>query len=392
MTMPRFALFDYGFRPFFLFAGIYAVVAVPLWLWIYAQGAAPFAALPPHLWHGHEMLYGFAVAAIAGFLLTAVPSWTDSRGFGGRPLVLLSVLWIAGRAAMAMTGHAPTWLVGIVELSLLPMLAAVLAPPLLRVRNRNTPMLAVIAVLWSIDVAFVVAMYRGDPELAQRALRLAIDLVLILVTVIGGRIVPAFTANALRRRGAAAEIITRPWLDRLVIALMIMIAIVDAISPSSLASGGLAALAAIAHALRLSGWRGLRTLSEPIVWVLHIAYAWLPIGLALKALSLLLAQSWAAHWPHAFTMGVFGMMILAVMTRASLGHTGRPLVAPPWIAVSYVLVATAVAVRVLVPAAGLLDYRATMILAGTLWTIAFGIFVAIYAPILTTPRLDGKPG
>ena len=156
--------------------------------------------------------------------------------------------------------------------------------------------------------------------------------------------------------------------------------------------GGLAALAAIAHALRLSGWRGLRTLSEPIVWVLHIAYAWLPIGLALKALSLLLAQSWAAHWPHAFTMGVFGMMILAVMTRASLGHTGRPLVAPPWIAVSYVLVATAVAVRVLVPAAGLLDYRATMILAGTLWTIAFGIFVAIYAPILTTPRLDGKPG
>ena len=160
--MRRSALFDYGFRPFFLLAGIYAVLAVPLWLWIYVRGEAPFATLPPQQWHGHEMIYGFAGAAIAGFLLTAVPSWTESRGFSGRPLVLLAALWTGGRVAVALAGYLPMWLVGTIELSFLPALAVLLAPPLLRVRNRNTPILAVIAVLWLIDAAFIAAMYTGD--------------------------------------------------------------------------------------------------------------------------------------------------------------------------------------------------------------------------------------
>ena len=390
--MRRSALFDHGFRPFFLFAGIYAVLAVPLWLWIYVRGGAPHATLPPQHWHGHEMIYGFAGAAIAGFLLTAVPSWTESRGFGGRPLMLLTALWIGGRVAMALAGYWPIWLVGTIELSFLPALAVLLAPPLLRVRNRNTPMLAVIVVLWLIDGAFMAAMYTGDAWRAQGTLRLAIDLVLILVTVIGGRIVPAFTANALRGHGETAECVTRPWLDRLVIAVMVAVAIVDAIWPLSIAGGLLAALAAAAHALRLSGWRSLRTLSEPLVWALHIAYAWLPVGFLLKAVSLLFGWPWAAHWLHAFTMGVFATMILAVMTRASLGHTGRPLVVRPSIAVAYLVLTAAVIVRVLGPALHTLDYRITMIAAGALWTIAFLIYVIVYAPILVQPRADGKPG
>ena len=389
--MRRSALFDHGFRPFFLFAGIHAVLAVPLWLWIYVRGGAPFTTLPPQQWHGHEMIYGFAGAAIAGFLLTAVPSWTQSPGFGRRSLMWLTALWIGGRVAVALTGYLPMWLVGMIELSFLPVLAVLLAPSLLRVRNRNTAMLAVIAVLWLIDAAFIAAMYTGNAWRAQQALRLAIDLVLILVTVIGGRIVPAFTSNALRRHGETAELVTRPWLDRLVIAVMIAVAVVDAIWPLSIAGGILAALAAAAHALRLSGWRSLRTLSEPIVWALHIAYAWLPLGFVLKAGSLLFGWPWAAHWLHSFTMGVFGTMVLAVMTRASLGHTGRPLVVRHSIAVAYLVLTAAVIVRVLGPAPGILDYRITMIAAAALWTIAFLIYVIVYAPILVQPRADDKP-
>jgi len=174
--------------------------------------------------------------------------------------------------------------------------------------------------------------------------------------------------------------------------VMVAVAIVDAIWPLSIAGGLLAALAAAAHALRLSGWRSLRTLSEPLVWALHIAYAWLPVGFLLKAVSLLFGWPWAAHWLHAFTMGVFATMILAVMTRASLGHTGRPLVVRHSIAVAYLVLTAAVIVRVLGPALHTLDYRITIIAAGALWTIAFLIYVIVYAPILVQPRADGKPG
>ena len=171
---------------------------------------------------------------------------------------------------------------------------------------------------------------------------------------------------------------------------MVAIAIVDVVRPDSMMSGVLAAFAAAAHALRLAGWRGRRTLREPILWVLHIGYAWLPIGLALKALWLLADVSWSAHWLHAFTMGVFGTMILAVMTRASLGHTGRPLIVSRTTALSYFILTVAVIVRLF--GALLLDYRATIVLAGSLWTLAFAPFLFVYAPILWGPRADGKSG
>jgi uncharacterized protein involved in response to NO len=390
--VQRFALFDYGFRPFFLLAGVYAVLAVPAWIWIYTQGAAAFGPLPPHLWHGHEMLYGFAGAAIAGFLLTAVPSWTQSRGFGGLPLIVLTILWLGGRALVALLGDVPVWLIAVVQLSFFPAVAALIAPPLLRARNRNTPLLAVLAVLWLLDVAFMVGVANGDLLLVQRALRLAIDLILILVTVIGGRIVPAFTGNALRSRGQPVNIVARPWLDRLVIALMIAVAIVDVAWADAAASGWLAAITALAHALRLSGWAGLKTLSEPIVWALHLGYAWLPIGFALKAVFILSGWPGAAHWLHAFTTGVFGTMILAVMTRAALGHTGRPLTVSPSIATAYLVLTAAVVARVFGSGIGAIDYRISVLSAGVLWTLAFLIYAIVYAPILIGPRADGRRG
>lgn len=388
---PRFALFSYGFRPFFLAAGIFAVAAIAAWLWVYATGRMPMPAWPPQLWHAHEMLYGFIGAAIAGFLLTAVPSWTGARGFAGAPLVLLVLAWLAGRIAF---GCAP-WLslpvLAAAELIFIPVLALLIAVPLLRARNRNTPLLLVLVVFWATDVVFMLGLWRADVGLAGTALRTGINLVLLLVTVIGGRIVPTFTASALRTQGALSRIRSAAWLEWIVIGSMVVIIIVDVIAPYSSLAALIAGLAAIAQAGRLIGWQSLRTLRQPIVWVLHAAYAWLPIGLALKAVFLSSGAGWASHWVHALTIGA-ATMILAVMTRAALGHTGRPLVVAKRVAVAYGLLLLAGATRVFVPALGVVAYTATVITAGALWIFAFALYLSVYAPILVRPRVDGRPG
>ena len=390
--MHRFALFDYGFRPFFLIAGVYALVVVPIWLFLYGHQAVPFGALPAMYWHAHEMVYGFVSAAIAGFLLTSVPSWTGARGFAGAPLYALVAAWLAGRIAMTMFGHWPVWIIAIAELSMLPLLAALLLPPLLRTRNRNVRLLFVLLMLWSADAAFVWAVAQGDVGVAARSISFAINLVLVLVTVIGGRIVPAFTANALRRRGESSEIVSHTWLEVSVISSMIIIAVLDAFVPLGSAHGIIAGAAAILHVIRLSGWRSFHTRGESILWVLHLAYAWLPIGLALKAFYLFGGFDWASKWQHALTAGVFGTMILAVMTRASLGHTGRPLAVSRSTTFAYALLTLAVCIRVLSGAVNISIYRIVVEVAGAAWSLAFLLYLITYTPVLVLPRADGKPG
>lgn len=388
----RFALFDYGFRPFFLLAGCYAAAIVPIWLYFYAHSATAFGPLPAMYWHAHEMLYGFVAAAIAGFLLTAVPSWTGARGFASMPLHMLVAAWVAGRIAMATVGVVPFWITALAELSLLVLLAALLLPPIMRSQNRNMPMLAVLGALWLIDAVFLFALKQGDVVLAGRAMTLAIDIVLVLVTIIGGRIVPAFTANALRRRGEAPDIVSRKWVEIAAIGSMVAIAVVDVLAPSGHASAALAALAAGVHAIRLSGWRSFKARGESILWVLHVGYAWLPIGLALKACFLFGSFDWASKWQHALTAGVFATMILAVMTRASLGHTGRPLEVARTITVAYIVLTISVVVRVLSSILPTSLYVTGVSVAGAAWVLAFVLFLFVYAPILIRERADGKPG
>src|SRR5262245_43057689 len=388
----RFALFDYGFRPFFLLAGLYAVLVIPIWLYFFAHRAVPFGALPAMYWHSHELLYGFVVAAISGFMLTAVPSWTGTRGFGGAPLIALVGLWLLGRLAMATVGQVPFFITALAELLFLPALAALLIPPLLRSQTRNTPLLIVLAALWLSDFAFVLALGSGDSALAEHAIRLTINLALLLVTVIGGRIVPAFTANALRMRGQTTELVTRPWVEKVVIGAMVANVLVDLLLPNGRLSGVLAAFAAVAQAVRLSGWRSFRTIPEPIVWILHAGYAWLPIGFALKASWLLTGAAWALKWQHAFTMGVLATMILAVMTRAALGHTGGPLGGAGAVEVAYVVLTLGVLVRVFGVVIAPASYLLTVSIAGLAWLLCFLIYVIVYVPILAGPRADGKPG
>jgi uncharacterized protein involved in response to NO len=384
--------FAYGFRPFFLVAGLFAALSVTAWLWVHGASAFPDARMPPQFWHAHEMLFGFIAAAVAGFLLTAVPSWTGSRGFSGLPLIVLTALWFAGRIAFSLGDALPFGLLAALELAFLPGLMLMIAPTLFRSSNRNTRLLLVLFAFWAMDALFLYGIATGDIAVSAAALRGALGLVLVLITVIGGRIVPAFTRNAIAQSGKDAVIRSHSLAEKLVVPAMLGFAIADLLSPTGTVTAAIAVLAAALQAWRLSGWQGLRTASQPIVWVLHVAYLWLPIGLALKAAFLLGGFAWAAYWQHALGAGAAGTMILAVMTRAALGHTGRPLRAHPVTVAAYWLLTVAVATRVFAPALLPAHYTAVVMTAGTLWFTAFLLYVAVYAPVLLLPRADGKPG
>lgn len=383
--------FAYGFRPFFLMSIAYGLLTIVAWIGIRSAGLSPLPHLPPQQWHGHEMLFGFGGAAVAGFLLTAVPSWTGARGFAGWPLVALTILWLAGRAAFAFASHLSSLTVAFAELMFLPALAAMVAVPLLRARNRNTPLLIVLAALWLVDATFLCAMSLGEVSLASRMLRVTLDILLLLITVIGGRIVPSFTANALRRTEIDARIRNQPWVDRTAIASMALLVLADGIAPEHPLLPALTAIAAFAHAVRLAHWRGLRTLREPIVWVLHVAYLWLPLGLALRTVYSLTGADWASGWMHALGAGAAATMIIAVITRASLGHTGRPLTVSRPVAIAYGMLLLAAVARV---AATVLPafYEWLVRIAASLWIAAFAIVLVVYAPMLLRPRVDGRDG
>ena len=261
-----------------------------------------------------------------------------------------------GRVAFAIGDTLPIEVLMVAELLFVPGVIIVLAPSIMRSSNRNWPLLLVLFGFWCGDVVFAYAALSGQSVLASTALRGSLDVVLILITIIGGRIIPTFTGNALRARGAVVTMRSSRSLEVVVIALTVGYVLADIAAPFAKVTGVAAAAAALAHFLRLSGWHGLRSWREPIVWILHAGYAWLPIGLALKAIFVLAGASWAAHWQHALGAGAAGTMIMAVMTRASLGHTGRPLHVSRLIVVAYAMLIASVILRVFgatVPATGI---------------------------------------
>ncbi len=385
-------LFAYGFRSHFFLAGLAALVLVPVWALSVAAGTPLGSGWPPTLWHGHEMLFGFIASAIAGFLLTAVPSWTGQKGYAGAPLVALASVWLIARLMILSSRLWPPTFTAAADLAFLPLLAVLVVVPLARQRNRNTPLLLVLGMLWFANLAFHVALFRNDPPLARHALIFGIDIVLILLTIIGGRIVPAFTASALRQQGIQGAVQSRLVLTVMAVAIMVLIAVGDVFWPETRIAGMLAGIAAVVQGLRLLQWRSLQTLRQPIVWVLHLAYAWLPLGLGLKAAALLGGYAIGAFWLHALTIGALATMITAVMTRASLGHTGRALVVHPLTIVGYVMLTAAALVRVFGLTVLKLSYPQVVILTASFWTLSFALFVGVYAPILWGPRVDGMPG
>ncbi len=383
-----FALFRYGFRPFFMLAGLYATLAIPGWMiflnWFDWSGSP----LPPLAWHAHEMIYGFVMAAIAGFLLTAIPSWTGRRGFAGMPLIALVVVWFTGRAAVTLPlGLSPVW-IAIIDLAFPVVLALAIVPSLVRSNNRrNLVFIGFLALLFISNLQFHLA-----GAVSTTTLHLAVNTVLLMVALVGGRIIPAFTSARLKQRGFDIRIPTHPVLDIASLFAVVIVVLVDIVFPGGKIAGATAALAAASLGLRLARWQGHRTIGEPILWILHVAYAWLPVALVLKAMWLLGGLFASETWLHALTVGAFATMILAVMSRAALGHSGRTIVASRSATIAYLLLFGAALSRVFGPT--IFPNAATVWLAGAaaFWTTAFALFLFTYAPILCGPRVDGRPG
>lgn len=392
--MTRLVLFAQGLRPFFLLAGLDAIFNVAVWLCVYFHPELwPAAGAPAMYWHGHEMLFGFIAAAIGGFLLTAVPGWTGRSSYAGLPLILLTAVWLAGRIAMFPFAGIPAPAAAAIDLAFFPALALTLTPPLIRARKlRNFPFPLLLAAMFVADLLFHLGAL-GRFDIGEHAgLGLAADAVCILIAIVGGRIIPAFTRSGLARIGIEAPLRASIPLEYAAIASIVAVLLGDLVAPLSAWNGAIALVAGVLQAARLSQWQGHRTLREPLIWVLHLGYAWLAAGLLLKGVWLLAGWEFAEKWLHAITVGSFATMVLAVMTRASLGHTGRPLTAPPSMALSYASISAAAIVRVFGPAVAPAQYGAEIAIAGICWIAAFALFVAVYAPILTRPRADRRPG
>jgi uncharacterized protein involved in response to NO len=382
-----------AFRPFFLGVGVYAALFVALWPAVWLGALPPPAWLAPHWWHAHEMLFGVVAAAVAGFLLTAVPVWTGTRALAGAPLGALAALWAAGRVAMLAAGWLPAWLVALVDGAFLPAVALVLARALWRTpRRANQAIGGVVALLAAANLAVHAHALGVFPGAAPRALRFAVDLATLLVVVIGGRITPGFTANALRLRGIAAPVVARPSLDRIAVAATAALAALDLVAARGAATGLAACVAGLAVAGRMLGWQTRHALADPLLWSLHAGLAWVAAGLLLVGAGDLTGALPPAAGLHSLTAGAFGSMILAVMTRVALGHTGRPLVLPRGAALCYALVHAGALARVASAFAAPPAYAPLLVAAAALWAAAFALYAALYAPILLAPRVDGLPG
>lgn len=389
-------LLSYAFRPFFLLGALCAITVMALWTLALA-GIGPVAAhANPALWHAHEMLFGFAMAIIAGFIMTAVAMWTGRARLHGAPLGVMVAAWIAGRGVMAVAGTLPEPLVAVVDMLFPLSLVFFFAREVIAADNRRNYVIVGIVVAMSVlNLVYHSGVIFGPAGLDRTALLLMIHVVLVLIAAIAGRIVPSFTANWLRGQGR------EPGRDRFPVStngvevaslvLTLVTGFGATFAPMSLLTGVAAVAAFAVHLFRLSRWTGLSTFSEPLLFALHVAYAWIPIGYLLIAWSAFGSVSGSAYSAsvalHALTMGAIGSMILAMTTRVSLGHTGRALHATRLTVVAYFLLTIAVVVRLLGPFAGAQYLRTVEIAAGS-WIFAFAIFVWVYWPILTGPRAD----
>ena len=378
-----------GFRPFFLGGALWAVVALALWLAALAGQVVIPSAFDALAWHRHEMLFGFVGAIIAGFLLTAIPNWTGRLPIAGAPLAGLAGLWLAGRLAVLFSATLGPAVAAIADVGFYFVLAAVAAREVLQANNRNLPIVGLV-LLFAIANGLDHVAAAGGPVAPALPWQLALALVTIMISLIGGRIVPSFTRNWLVKRGVSQGLPGQPGpFDMAAIALTAFALLAWIAAPAGWLPGALLAIAAAAQAMRLARWQGYRTLADPLVLVLHVGYLWLPVGLALLAAAQLGAPLPQSAAVHALTAGAMATMILAVMTRATLGHTGRELRADGATTVIYLLVTLGAVLRVASPL-GLVDYRLGMEVAALCWMAGFLLFIARYGPILVAPRVGEK--
>jgi uncharacterized protein involved in response to NO len=381
-------LFNLGFRPFFLASGLFALLAIALWVPIFVGWLSLNSYYGQIGWHSHEMIFGYTTAVVAGFLLTAVRNWTAMDTPQGWTLAALSLVWSLGRILPFFASALPAELIALVDLSFLPALAIGIGVPLVRCGEwRNLFFLPLIALLWVANLLVHLAILGFVPNLAHQAVLLGLDLIVLLIVIMGGRVIPFFTERALERvpikRWTAVE-----WLA---IISVIAFTIAEFFFIDPRVASMLAGVAAIANGIRLCGWYTHRIWRIPLLWVLHLGYGWIVAGFLLKA-----GSAWGVVPPqftlHAFSVGSIGVLTIGMMARVSLGHTARPLKVGPGMAFAFGAVNLAAVTRGLLPILYPQWFLQLVIVSGVLWFVAFAIFVVVYAPILMRPRLDGRSG
>ncbi|MBT4907309.1 MAG: NnrS family protein [Rhodospirillaceae bacterium] len=390
-TWQGWPVLSQGFRPFFLFAGLWAIVSLLIWVHAFLGLFESPGALAPLDWHIHEMLFGYGPAVVAGFMLTAIPNWTGRLPLQGWPLAGLAGLWIAGRLAIWFSDTLGPVATALIDLAFLIFFFAIVLREITAGKNwRNLPLVAAIGVLIAANAlshAGHAGLTIAGHDLEPIGTRLALALFAALITLIGGRVVPSFTRNWLAKAGHTRLPAPFGRFDKIALAIGVASLLAWVFAPESPVTAGLLALAAIAHAVRLSRWRGLPTWREPLLLVLHVGYGWIPVAFALIAAGII----WPAQVPpsagiHALTVGAIATMTLAVMSRAIRGHSGRSLTAGTIATLVFFAITIAALVRVGVPFHSA-TYTVHLMVSAAFWVAAFGGFVLVHAgAILMRPR------
>jgi len=372
------ALFAYGFRPFFLAAGLWAAFGILLWLPQYLGLMTLPTAFGPLDWHIHEMLYGYVAASVAGFLLTAIPNWTGRLPVSGWPLAGLVALWLAGRIAILCSAKIGGLAAAVIDVSFLVTLAAVAAREILAGKNwRNLRVLIVLGVLIAGNVVFhAEVLLKGS---ADYGIRIAIGAAILLISLIGGRIVPSFTNNWLTRNNPGRLPVPFSRYDVATMGLSALALVLWIAAPAHVVTGGVLIAAGVLQSGRLARWAGDRALADRLVLVLHVGYAFVPLGFLLLGVAALTGDVPPSAGIHAWMAGAVGLMTLAVMTRATLGHTGQKLQAGPATQAIYACVLIGALLRVIAAVSGSLPL---IEIGGILWIAGFAGYALVYAPLL----------
>ena len=382
------ALFALGFRPFFLLSALFALVSIALWVPAFVGWLALDSYYGQIGWHSHEMIFGYTAAVIAGFLLTAVRNWTAMATAQGWTLAALTIIWCLGRILPFFPSALPPVLIALVDLSFLPALVVGIGVPLVRRRDRrNLLFLPLTVVFWLANLLVHLAILGFAPDLAHHAVFLGLNLVVLLIVIMGGRVIPFFTEGAL----PGARINRWSVVEWFAIISVITFALAEFILIDPRIAGAFAGVAAIANGIRLGGWYTHRLWRVPLLWVLHLGYGWIVAGFLLKT-GAALAGIPPQDTVHAFSLGAIGVMTMGMMARVSLGHTGRPLKVGPGMTIAFAAVNFAAVTRGLLPILYPQWLSQLVILSGGLWLVAYAIFIVVYVPILLQPRLDGKSG
>lgn len=378
-----------GFRPFFFLAALFALSFLPLWLFTYTGRLQMGGQWTPSSWHGHEMVFGFAIAVVAGFLLTAVSNWTARVTAIGWPLAALCALWLAGRVVMILSNQLDPIVVAAIDLLFVPALGFTIGRPIFLAKSkRNMKFIAIFVVLFATNLSMHLNA-MGLLQVSERsALLPALDLIILITLIISGRVVPMFTRNAT----GAMDIRSHPRLEKLTFTFVIASIILQTFPIQKSAAAIVALLAGVFILSRQVHWGFQHTLKIPILWVLHVAHAWLGVGFLLRGL---------VHWApglsesaatHALTVGGLGMMIIGMMVRVSLGHTARTIEASRLMTAAFAMVGLAAVGRTFLPWIWPALYIDWVIFSGSLFALAFLGYVIQFAPVLFSPRADGRPG